>query len=116
MDVLERIKALCKENGESIASLEKSLNYSNGSLSKAKDITGKRIMEIANHFGVSMDYLMTGDATSYYLNPDTARKAQELFEQPGMRILFDAARDSTPEDLQMAAELLERLKRTNTDD
>ena len=44
-----------------------------------------------------------------------AEIAQEIYETPGMRILFDAARDSRPEDLQMAADLLRRLKQTNQD-
>ncbi len=51
----------------------------------------------------------------YYLRKSTAEKAQALFEDPGMRALFDAAQDSRPEDLQMAADLLRRLKKTNPD-
>lgn len=51
----------------------------------------------------------------YYIDPETAKFAQSLFEQPGMRILFDAAQDSKPEDMEMAAKLLERLKATNPD-
>ena len=52
---------------------------------------------------------------TYYVNPDTAKMAQELFEDSDMRILFDAAKDSRPEDLKMAADLLKRLKETNPD-
>lgn len=51
----------------------------------------------------------------YYLRKSTAEKAQALFEDPGMRALFDAAQDSRPEDLQMAIDLLRRLKQTNPD-
>ncbi len=47
---------------------------------------------------------------AYYFDKETGDKAQELFENPDMRILFDAARNSKPEDLQMAADLLRRLK------
>ena len=50
------------------------------------------------------------EEASYYLDKETSKKAQELFENPDMRILFDAARNSKPEDLQMAADLLRRLK------
>ena len=50
------------------------------------------------------------DDDGYYLDPETAKKAQELFDNPKMRLLFDVARDSKPEDLQMAADLLYRLK------
>ena len=46
----------------------------------------------------------------YYLDPETAKKAQELFDNPGMRILFDAARDARPEDLQKAADYLKAVK------
>lgn len=52
---------------------------------------------------------------TYYVNPATAKMAQELFEDSDMRVLFDAAKDSRPEDLKMAADLLKRLKETNPD-
>lgn len=82
-----------------------------------------KLQKIADYFGVSVDYLLTGKHTEkestsgkkYYFDDATAEKAQQLFDNPGMRILFDAAQDSKPEDLQMAADLLERLKGTNPD-
>lgn len=51
----------------------------------------------------------------YYVYPAAAQEAQELFENEDMRLLFDAAKDSKPEDLRMAADLLKRLKQTNED-
>lgn len=51
---------------------------------------------------------------SFY-EDETAEIAQEIFENEGLHILFDAAKDSRPEDLQMAADLLKRLKATNPD-
>lgn len=51
----------------------------------------------------------------YYLDPETARRAQTLFDDPYIHALFDAAKNSKPEDLQMAADLLKRLKGTNPD-
>jgi hypothetical protein len=61
MTVLERIKTLCREKKNiSITTLEQTLGYSNGSLSKAKDIPSSRIMEISDFLEVSVDYLMTG--------------------------------------------------------
>ena len=51
----------------------------------------------------------------YYLRDDTAKKAQELFENRDLRMLFDAARDARPEDLQRAADFLKILKETNKD-
>ena len=73
--------------------------------------------KIADIFNVDMNFLMGGktkeSTPEYYINPEIAKLAQELFETPGMRILFDAARDSDPKDLQMAADLLKRLKGTD---
>ena len=62
MTTLENIKKICREKKKiSITTLEQELGYSNGSLSKAKDIPSSRILEISNYLGVSMEYLMTGE-------------------------------------------------------
>jgi transcriptional regulator with XRE-family HTH domain len=53
--------------------------------------------------------------SGYYTNPETAKVAQQIFDDPDLHALFDAARDSRPEDLLMAADLLRRLKGTNPD-
>ena len=78
-----------------------------------------KLRKIAEYFGVSVDYLMTGkdlsEDSNYYLDNDTAILAQELFDNPDLRMLFDAAKDSRPEDLQMAADMLKRFKETNPD-
>jgi len=52
---------------------------------------------------------------SYYLDPETAQAAQELFEKPGFRVLFDAARGARSEDMAVVADILKRLKETNPD-
>lgn len=117
--MVERIKALCKKNGISIAALEKQLGFANGSIVKTDEKTQSgRIQAIANYFHVSMEYLMTGEEESqkYYFDDETAKKAQELFDDPNLRILFSAARDAKPEDLQMAADLLMRLKGVHPDE
>lgn len=82
-----------------------------------------KLQKIAEYFNVSTEYLITGKDTEkvsdsgekYYFSNETAEMAQELFENKDIRMLFDAARDSKPEDLRMAADLLLRLKGTNND-
>ena len=70
-----------------------------------------KIEMMAKFFGVSKAVLVEEHKEEgYYLDPETAKKAQELFDNPGMRILFDAARDARPEDLQKAADYLKAVK------
>ncbi len=121
MGAYDKIKLLCEKNGIAITALEKELGFGRGSLGKLKKggTSAERLQKIANYFGVSLEYLCDGEKTNqqggYYINDETAAIAQEIFENRGMRTLFDAARNSKPEDLQMAAELLARLKGTNPD-
>ena len=71
-----------------------------------------KLQSICNWLGIQKSDLLEekSDSEGYYYNPETAKVAQELFDNPKMRVLFDAARDSKPEDIQMAADLLYRLK------
>lgn len=72
------------------------------------------LRRIAEALDVPLAILLGKDSDGgYYIDPTTADTAQEMFENPDLRMLFDAARDSRPEDLQMAADLLRRLKATN---
>ena len=70
-------------------------------------------LSLADALGVTVDALMGG--SSYYYDEETASVAQELFENPDLRILFDAARGSRPEDLRTAAALLRRFKEGGSD-
>ena len=74
-----------------------------------------KLQKIADCLDVSLEHLISGSAPEYYLKGDTARVAQELYENHDMRVLFDAAQGAKPEDLKMAADLLIRLKGTNPD-
>lgn len=71
--------------------------------------------KIADYFNVSVDYLMTGEEKEggevYYLNEETRKVAQDIFENKELRMLFDAARDAEPEDLEAVHTMLMALKR-----
>lgn len=84
---------------------------SNWKTRKSK-IGSELALKIADYLEVSVDYLLTGDnRRRYYLNSETALKAQKAYSEN--RTLFNAIEGSRPEDIQMAVELLERLKATN---
>ncbi len=111
---------LCKKNNVRPSDVSRATGISTATLTSWKQgkYTPKqdKLQKIADFFNVSLDFLMNGkEAESYYLNPETASAAQEIFDNPDLRALFDAGRDAKPEDLRMAAELLTRLKETNRD-
>ena len=122
MTVYERIESLRKERKISQGNLEKELGFSNGSISKWKTSMPKpeRLQKIADYFGVTVDYLMTGNESDgkerYYTNDETASIAQEIFDNKEMRLLFDAAKDAQPDDLQTVHQMLLALKRKERGD
>ena len=97
----------CKDTGipqSTISTWKKKRNLINGEMAK----------KIADYFGVSVDYLMTGkekESDKYYLNDETAQVAQEIFENKELRVLFDAARDASADDLRTTYDMLMALKR-----
>lgn len=75
-----------------------------------------KIQLIANYFCVNWnDFYSESEELHYYLDEETQAVADALFKDQNLRVLFDAAKNSKPEDLQMAAEFLRRLKSTNQD-
>ena len=50
------------------------------------------------------------ETEGYYYNPETAKVAQEVYDNPNLGILFDAARDARPEDILKAADYLKAVK------
>lgn len=81
------------------------------------DISRSMIVKFAEVLNCSPAYLMgwEDDESGYYLDDETALEAQRVFSDPDTRMLFDAARDSKPENIRIAADLLKRLKETNPD-
>ena len=47
----------------------------------------------------------------YYISEETAEMAQTLFENRNLRVLFDAAKDASPEDLKTTYDMLMALKK-----
>lgn len=116
MNCVERVKQICKERKIPISKLERDLGYSNGYISQLRKgiFPGDRLKEIADYLGKSPNYLMSGEddtEETYYLNEETRDMAQAIFENKELRVLFDAARDSSPEDLQTVHSMLLALKR-----
>ena len=57
------------------------------------------------------DLLEEKKEDQYYLNPETAEMAQEIFENKELRMLFSVGRDMDPEDLKALHSMALALKR-----
>ena len=67
--------------------------------------------KLADLFNVSVEYLITNKEKKqgYYLNEETAKLAQEMFEDEDMRSLFDMKRDMPPERFKAHIEFMKNL-------
>lgn len=73
-----------------------------------------KVQKIADFFNVPKSYLIEehpDDELTYYIKPEAAEAAKELYERDELRVLFDAARDVSEEDIRYVATLLEKLKK-----
>jgi len=123
----ERFAELMAQRGVSAYRVAKETGVSQSMLSNWR--TGRSIpkteslMKIAEYFGVTVEYLMNddeptffdpelpfkGNAEAYYLDPETAKIAQEMFDRPELRGLFDASRKLSPEDIKAVQAMVEHL-------
>lgn len=121
----EMLKYLRNRENLSQAELANKLGVSKSTISMYE--VGQRepdfemLETIADLFNVDMNFLLGKDNESketYYLNDETAKVAQEIFENKELRALFDATRDADPEDLRALHNMALALKRKErgTDD
>lgn len=109
----EIFERLCRERGVTPYRVSEATGIRTSSLSgwKAGKFTPKqeKLKKIADYFGVSIEYLMTGEEPEekegYYINPNTADMAQQIYENKDLRLLFDVAKDVTPEQLKLLHDL-----------
>ena len=74
-----------------------------------------KLQKIADYFEVPLEYLLGESETptkkGIWLDEETAKIAQEIFENKDLRLLFSSAIDSKPEDLKLVHDMLLRLKK-----
>ena len=83
----------------------------------------EKLQKIADYFGVSLEYLMTGQiaakestsGTQYYFDDETAELAQELLLNQDLKALMSAGRKLSPENLRNLTQMINGFKETNPD-
>ncbi len=106
---------LCDGKGVKPADVSRATGISTATLTAWKKgvYTPKtdKLQLIADFFGVSLSYLTGSQTPGYYINQETAKVAQEIFENRELKALFDVGRDMSPEDLQALYNMALALKR-----
>ena len=65
MDFYEKLKKICNEHGTTVSGLEKTLGFSNASLSKGTP-RADRLYKIAEYFDLPMEYFLSDDEKLEY--------------------------------------------------
>lgn len=71
------------------------------------------IQKLADYFNVGKSYFLEDvhDQTQgYYTDPEVAEYAEELRMNPKYRLLFDASKDLSKEDIDFVVNMIEQLK------
>lgn len=128
MDLKDLIRNRRIELGLTMKELAEIIGVSEGTISRwesgeISNMKRDKIQLLAKALGVSPSVIMgwnpsdsTTDIPSWYSDPTTAAIAQEIFEDKDLRLLFDAAKDARPEDLQLVHQMLVALKKKEQPD
>ena len=118
MNIGERIRKKRKKAGLTLEELSKKIGVSKQTVQRyesgeIKHIPSDKIELMAIEFGVSPGYIMgwEEEKPSYYTDPEVASIAQELYDNPSRRALFDASRNLSKEDMEYIINLMERLEK-----
>lgn len=79
--MVDRLETLCKQHKTNFSKLEKTLGFANGSLKKSDPakIGADRVKKLADYFGVSMEYIMTGETPAAFVLSDVEKRIIEAY-------------------------------------
>lgn len=73
-----------------------------------------KIEMMANYFGVEKSDLIEDKSDinePYYIDPEVSEYAQAVKDNPNLRILFDASKDMSKDDIDFVVNMIEGLKK-----
>lgn len=116
MSIADNIKALREKYNLTQAELGEIAGVSDKAVSTWEKGTAEprmgAIQKIAAHFNISKGSLVDDidDPEEYYIDPEVAQLAQDLKDNPDIKVLFDASRNLSKEDIQFVIDMIERMK------
>ena len=122
----EIFEQLLQKFGVTAYQVSKATGISQSTLSSQKTrrnlLSGEKAKKIADYFGVTVDYLMTGKKEEpnikvydehdnvIVLDDETLEIIDSLRSKPEMQILFSVSKNATKEDILKAVKIIEALK------
>ena len=118
----KKIKRLREKQGFTQSELAEMIRTTKQTIYKYENdivtnIPSDRLELLANALRTTPAYLMgwedeiKEEPSGYYTNSETKEMVQFLAENKEYQILFDAAKDLRPEDIEIATNILDRLKK-----
>ena len=72
-----------------------------------------KVQALADYFHINKSDLIEDKSTTekyYYTNKETQQLAQEIFDNPDLKMLFDTTRDCSPEDMKKVISMVKAFK------
>ena len=112
----EIFEKLMKEKGVRAADVAKATGIAPQTLSAWKkgesNPKNDKLQKIADYFGVSLEYLTTGETSSgYYYDEDAMEIAQEIYQNKDLHMLFDMTRNASADELRDFAKMIELMQK-----
>lgn len=113
MTTAERVIEICKKRGIPVARLERACDFSNGYIRSLKKGTfpTDRAKKISEYLEIPVSELIGDEENKqvYYLDPETAELAQQMYEDPQMRSLFHMKKNMSPEKFKAHYQMMKEL-------
>lgn len=118
-ELIEKIKLRRLELGLSYQELSDLTGINKSTLQRyetgfIKKVPIKQVQIIAKALNVTPGYLMGWENDSenqtYYLNPEAAKMAQEIYDNPQYKVLFDATKKLKPESIKEVMKFIDYQK------
>ena len=110
----EIFERLCKEKGVSAYRVSEETGIKTSALSAWKNgrykFKQEKLQKIADYFGVSIEYLMTGEEPEekrYYINDETSEMMKDLYDRRDLRTLFSLAKNCTEDQVDVLVKMAE---------
>lgn len=120
MTIAENIKKIREQYGLTQAELGEIAGVSDKAVSTWENGTAEprmgAIQKIAEHFGITKGSIVddkdqtSGQNEGYYFDDEAAELAQEIYEDPELRVLLKAKRDLSKDDMEVIVNMIKALQ------